>query len=79
MNTLAYKELETSQFLIKQFEESFMNITHSLSDNNQKQQKFTPLFSEVNSDIFYSNNNSCFNNLIQFDLQPHDKSLNKVI
>lgn len=77
MNTLAYKELETSQFLIKQFEESFMNITHSLSDNNQKQQKFTPLFSEVNSDIFYSNNNSCFNNLIQFDLQPHDKSLNK--
>ena len=36
------------------------------------------LESESNSDIFYSNNNRCFNNLIQYELEPHDKELNDV-
>ena len=72
LNSLAFKELETSKFIIQQFEETFMNspIASEAAQLN--------LESESNSDIFYSNNNRCFNNLIQYELEPHDKELNDV-
>ncbi len=63
LSSLVFKELEYSKFLIGQFEESFIK-----SECN-----------ESNSDMFYSNNNTCFNNLIQFELESHDPTLNKVL
>ncbi len=77
LNTLAYKELETSKFVIRQFQESFLSPSDCSAATNDNV-KFAKSDSESNSDIFYSNNNSCFNNLIQYDIQPHDKTLNKV-
>ena len=78
INTLAYKELETSHFLIKQFNETFLNISDVAIVKSDKVSKLFPIYSETNSDIFYSDNNSCFNNLIQFELEPHDTSFTKV-
>lgn len=69
--------------MIRQLEESVINsstpsLTSTLlSDTN----KSLPLSNEITqktiindntSEIYFLDNNNCFNNLIQYDLQPHD-------
>ncbi len=85
LNTLALKEIEVSKFLVKQYEDNdLVNKTNHITNNatdasSGREETIKNHFeNESNSDIFYSNNHSCFNNLIQFELQPHDHSLNKV-
>ena len=81
LNTLVLKELEISNFLKRQFEDSLMQgVSKAESNlNNLSQSDIIKASNESNSDIFYSNNTSCFNNLIQFDLQSYDSTINKVI
>ena len=74
LNSLAFKELESSKFLIKQFEDSIINtvkpILNSPPELNQMYQD--AIANDHTSENFFMNNHGCFNNLIQFDLQPHD-------
>ena len=82
LNTLVLKELELSNFLKRQFEDSLMHGVSSKTENsinNASQSDIITASNESNSDIFYSNNTSCFNNLIQFELQSYDSTINKVI
>ena len=78
LNSLAFKERETSDFLIRLFNELLVNnsITGSSdsagsvsSSANHPQATYVNEFASENH---YLNNNDCFNNLIQFELQPYD-------
>ena len=79
LNSLAFKERETSDFLIRLFNELLVNnsVTNSsdspaggsVSSSNYPQATYVNEFASENH---YLNNNNCFNNLIQFELQPFD-------
>lgn len=65
LDSLALKELETSKFLTRQFDETFIKDIQTNSS----------IKNEGSSELFYTNNNKCFSNLIQYEFQPHDKSI----
>ena len=68
VDSLALKELETSKFLTRQFDETFIKDIQTNSS----------IKNEGSSELFYTNNNKCFSNLIQYEFQPHDKSITDV-
>lgn len=75
MNQLIFREIESNKFLIKNFEDSFSNV--STSNNETTSSTIDPNQSNKNEG-FFINNNNCFHNLIQYDLQPYDADFNKV-
>ncbi|RNA21254.1 hypothetical protein BpHYR1_020360, partial [Brachionus plicatilis] len=67
LNTLVLKDIESSKFLVKHFEDSLFN-----SENKSEICADRLNISNNSSEAYFIDRNECFSNLIQFDLQPHD-------
>ena len=77
MNILAFKEIETNKFITQQFEETFVNTKVHNLETNEVSHSGTAM--ENFSDNYFANVNTCFNNLVQFELTSHDETIDKVI
>ena len=79
LNSLAFKERETSDFLIRLFNELLVNNSMNSSSDSSgsasgpSSTAQATYVNEFASENHYLNNNNCFNNLIQFELQPYDE------
>ncbi len=77
LNQLIFREIESNKFLIKNFEDSFSNHLSPNSENIAISVT-TQSDQDNRNEGFFINNNNCFHNLIQYDLQPYDVDFNKV-
>lgn len=91
MNSLFYKEIETSKFLIGELEDivtcdskfsasnsSNFSSSFSSSSSEPKQALNQSLLNDFTSENYFMKNHNCFNNLIQFDQQSYDPNEKKV-
>ncbi|CAF0714492.1 unnamed protein product [Brachionus calyciflorus] len=68
LNTLVLKEVESSKFLVRHFEDSILNAFNINSENPSERSNVQ----KNSSEGYFIDRNECFSNLIQYDLQPHD-------
>ena len=79
LNSLIFKDIEASKFLVKQFKESIELKLDSteLGPNINQTRRFSALASNRSASInenttYFIDKETCFNNLIQFDIKTYE-------
>ena len=77
LNSLVFKDIESSKFLMKQFEET---VDMSSQDGSQQSSHYASnaLPNLNSSENFFLDKESCFQNLVQFDLKTFDPDFEKM-